>query len=125
MPGGGKSRMRVRGPVRLVVVFLLGCTTQVDPSNPFDPGTPPGQQAPGKVIGKTDTAVLGGGGQAVKLYGALGSELSATAGSDGAFVFSDLKPDAYYAELRVTGFQTLLRPGIRVEAGQTVDLGTL
>ena len=111
----------------LCALALAACTTTVDPSNPFDPKTPPAQQAPGKAFGRVDQTVLPGGGQTVKLTGSsgAGSERSAVAGADGKFTFDSIEPDLYYVELRVDGFQPLLRPNVKVLAGQATDVGTL
>ena len=122
VPGDSMNRYLL---VCAALAAALGCTTSVQPSNPYDPNTPPGQQAAGKVVGKVDTALVGGGGETLKLYGTLGAELSTTADASGAFAFSNVTPDVYYAELKVAGFLPLLRPNIRVPAGQTVDLGVL
>ena len=114
-------------PLVLVSAALLAaaCSTRVDPSNPHDPATPAAQQARGKISGVVDPAVLPGGGETVKLTGAAEPSTTVVAASDGSFSFEQLAPDTYYLELQVSGFQTLIRPGVLVVAGASVDVGTL
>ena len=56
-----------------VAALLASCGTTVPATNPFDPNTPPSQQAAGKLTGLIDQSVLPGGGQAIKIGGTTGA----------------------------------------------------
>lgn len=86
----------------------------------------PEQPQRGKLTGQIDT----GGHIPVEanpiiLVAEDGSRSSQVTDASGAFIFSDLPPGLYFLEVSLPGFAPLIRPNLRVLAGQTLDAGTL
>ncbi|MBI5548612.1 MAG: carboxypeptidase regulatory-like domain-containing protein, partial [Deltaproteobacteria bacterium] len=108
----------------LLVVALCACDAQPQHSNPYDPATPPAQQAPGAIQGVVDSSVVLTGAE-VRLYDSNWTARSTQTGDGGAFGFVSLTPGTYVLEIHADGFQVLTRPSIKLAAGQIIDLGLL
>ncbi len=114
------------GPILLsAAVLLASCSPDLPHSNPYDPDTSPSQQARGRIAGRVDTAVLPSGGSELLLFDSAGLPRATRAGADGAFAFDELEPAVYSVELREPSVQPVVRSGLKVVAGETLDLGVL
>ncbi len=84
----------------IVVLLVVGCNTSLDSNNPYDPNTPPEDQAKAQLMGVVYGESGQDGGEPVLLEGAtvtlengaLVSPASAVTGADGRFEFNDLHP---------------------------------
>lgn len=112
---------------RLIVVaaILAACSPSVDPTNPYDPETPPELQAKATVRGTLTTTVLAsaeGLPVALRAGGVIGSQVST--GPGGSFVFGQLVPGAYQVETQATGFMSQ-SIAVTLSAGDDLDLGEI
>ncbi|MFZ5441825.1 MAG: carboxypeptidase regulatory-like domain-containing protein [Myxococcota bacterium] len=85
----------------------------------------PEQPTSGAVIGLVDTTPISPSGHTIALVDTEGRRREATSASDGSFRFDDVTPGLYAIDLRIQGFSPLVVPNVRVNSGQTVDVGIL
>jgi hypothetical protein len=103
----------------------FACSDRVAPTNPYDPATPPEQQAKGQIRG---TLLVSGAGAAVDVTvflrknGQLARQT--TTASDGAFLLDDVVPGSYTLEVSPTGFVPLSLP-MTVAPGERIDTGRM
>ncbi len=109
----------------LLPLALLGCSSEVDPTNPYDPQTPASQQAAGTVSGRVALPedfgagrLVGGRVALVAAEEALGEvELS----ESGAYRFEAVVAGPYLVRVSVEGFEAASYP-FELAAGQALSL---
>jgi hypothetical protein len=112
----------LRALVLALVALLMACS-QVDPSNPYDPGAPESVQARGTISG---VAVLASGEPAREAEVALaGTALTGTTDAEGRFRLTDVPKGVHALTVRFACYRTLTVPGLSVDLGSNIDVGTL
>ncbi len=109
----------------LLVAAALACTSEVTPTNPFDPATPLPLQAKARVAGHVEAA--GRASQAgIDVYLLQDGQPLRSFSTDaaGAFSFDSLTPSPYAVAVTLNGYVTATRD-FQLSAGEAADLGTL
>src|SRR5512142_708470 len=101
----------------------LACSDRVAATNPYDPATPPEQQARGQIRG---TLLVAGAGAAAGVTVSLRRDgriaRQVVTGADGAFLVDAVVPGSYTLEVTATGFVPLSMP-LSVRPGEDVQIG--
>ena len=115
-------RLLLRAESCALLLALAACSSKVDSTNPYDPGTPVGQKAKARVHGRILAPTLA---PPIAVQVTLstnnvpfGQQVTA---ADGSFVFSDLPPGAYALQASPQGFVPLLLP-LTLQPGDDIDL---
>lgn len=105
------------------LLFSAACSTSVDPTNAYDPGTPTGQKAKAHVHGTIVSAALT---PPLSVQVALSTNnapyAQATTAADGSFSFAELPPGSYALQASPDGFVPLTLP-LTLQPGDQVELG--
>ncbi|MBI5528501.1 MAG: carboxypeptidase regulatory-like domain-containing protein [Deltaproteobacteria bacterium] len=107
-------------------VFLLaaaGCSTSVDPTNPYDPSAASEKKAKGNVRGSV--ALERSDDPSGVLVSLEGTSLTATTGSDGSFTLTGVKEGVYAVLASKEGYRQERLPGVSVAVGVATDLGVI
>jgi hypothetical protein len=110
----------------LIAALAVSCSTSVTPTNPYDPATPPDQQAKAQLRGTILVSGAGGLADATVFLRQNGRIVRQTAtASDGAFLFDAVVPGTYVFEVSPTGYvpvsmQLVVHPGDDLQIG---DIG--
>jgi hypothetical protein len=120
------TKTQVAGLLLIAWACSLGCDTHVPPTNPYDPETPPADQAPcalrGVVLSEVEQGLIHGA--MIILEGpTVPGESPMTTGQDGAYAFRELIPGTYLVSVSHPAHFDKTRV-VRLEPGEdrTLDL---
>lgn len=104
---------------------LAACSTQVEPTNPFDPATPLERQAKATVRGVLAAPTLPSAADIALSLAAGGQPArEGRTGQTGQFVFDALTPGSYTLTCTLAGFAPFSLV-LSLARGETLDLGTI
>ncbi len=110
------------------LALLLGCSAELDSTNPYDPATPAASQAPASVAGRLElpkgyeAEVFGEAAVHLRELVADAEPRSTAVDEEGSFAFTDVTPGRYRVQAQVPGLvspDTLIELGV----GEALDLG--
>ena len=115
----------MRRTVLVLSLLAAACSSGVQPTNPYDPATPPDRQAKAVVRGALAAPTLASpGGLTVFLRANHQIVKQVQTAADGAFLVDAIVPGSYAVEAAPQGFVPVGIP-VTLAPGQELELGTL
>jgi len=115
----------MRRPVVVLSLLAAACSARVEPTNPYDPATPPDRQARAVVRGALAAPTLASpGGLTVFLRANHQIVKQVQTAGDGAFLLDEIVPGSYAVEAAPQGFVPVTIP-VALAPGQDLELGAL
>ncbi|MBI5525801.1 MAG: carboxypeptidase regulatory-like domain-containing protein, partial [Deltaproteobacteria bacterium] len=106
-----------------LAIAVAGCSTSVDPTNPFDPEAAEGKKAKGSIFGKVD--LERSSDESGALVSLSGTSLTAVTEASGEFSLTNVQSGVYTVTVTKEGFRQEKVGGVSVKVGGRTEVGEI